>query len=200
MAHIPYTPPPPAFKPKSTSPPAPSSRIHSSLPPPNSFISPGVNLSIPVPPHLARDRAEAYSRGNYDISPTREDVHEFNWGWTARLPGGSGMHKAWHWGVGDGTDDYVPRSPPSGDSDSEAEIPPSWAGKAPHLTLKENTKSKKWTPIGGGHGFVAPPRVRVLGFRMVRFTNLCAWMGCGRDECSLVSVFCSSRAIADMGW
>lgn len=54
------------------------------------------------------------------------------------------MHKAWHWGVGDGIDDYVPRSPPSGDSDSEAEIPPSWAGKAPHLTLKENTKSKKW--------------------------------------------------------
>ncbi|GLB43740.1 putative imidazolonepropionase activity [Lyophyllum shimeji] len=50
---------------------------------------------VPIPPHLDRTREDAHARGNWEVGPTREDVEEFNWGWTARLPGG----RAWARGV-----------------------------------------------------------------------------------------------------
>jgi hypothetical protein len=114
-------------------------------------------VNFPVPPHLAQNRVEAHARGNFEIGPTKEDVHEMNWGWSARLPGGSGAVKAWTWGVGD--NDIVPRipsvQPHAGDSNSNSIVPPPaapqtdinprWVGKAPHRTFKPNAnKSKRW--------------------------------------------------------
>ncbi|KAF9461899.1 hypothetical protein BDZ94DRAFT_1322969 [Collybia nuda] len=41
---------------------------------------------LPIPPHFAQNRAELHARGNFEIGPTVEDMHELNWSWTARLP------------------------------------------------------------------------------------------------------------------
>ena len=119
-------------------------------------------VKFPVPPHLALTRAEAHARGNWEIGPTAEDVHEANWGWTARLPGGSGADKSCTWGVGD-SDPAVPspgaESPAAGGSNlnlnpysnippptaAQLAINPRWLGKAPHRTYNPKAnKSKKW--------------------------------------------------------
>ena len=94
-------------------------------------------VKFPIPPHLARDRAEAHARGNFDVGPTMEDVHEANWGWTARLPGGAGTLPAWSWDVHD------PAPPPL--AAPPADPPHRWTGKAPHTAFGPNAdRSRRW--------------------------------------------------------
>ena len=70
-----------------------------------------------------------------------------NWGWTARLPGGSGADMTRVWGVQD-NDPVGSESPVAAGSNSaevQPDIEPRWAGKAPHRTYLPNmNKSKRW--------------------------------------------------------
>lgn len=115
-------------------------------------------IPLESPAHLADNRAEWLARGNMGIGVTREDIDEFNWGWSVRPPRGQGptTRKSreggmmWSWGIGNAN--------PLGsflEDDSEAEgrnLPAStasnsrWAGKAPLMTLSSGTttKSTRW--------------------------------------------------------
>ncbi|KAF8079340.1 hypothetical protein FPV67DRAFT_1403278 [Lyophyllum atratum] len=55
------------------------------------FLARAECTPFPIPPHFDRTREEAWGRGKFGVGPTREDMEEFNWSWSARLPGG----RAW---------------------------------------------------------------------------------------------------------
>lgn len=103
--------------------------------------------------------------GVFGVGATREDIDEFNWGWSVRLPQGHGhtvsskgrrgrIASTWRWGVGDVDpldpfiEDATAETPPlaSDEEDDDGSGPhvknPQWEGKAPHTVFDGSTRAK----------------------------------------------------------
>ncbi|RDB15915.1 hypothetical protein Hypma_003505 [Hypsizygus marmoreus] len=96
-------------------------------------------VPLGVPPHFANDRRESWAQGRKEIGQTREDVEEFNWGWTVRLPLGRDEDE-------DIAADTTMAMAPGLSPFPDPRLPHArWAGKAPHSkSLAAPHRSRKW--------------------------------------------------------
>lgn len=124
------------------------------------FLARSEVTPMPIARHFHRTRADRHASGIFENGPTRENIEEFNWGWGAHLPLGSGLRMrsgarkmvdGWggrEWAQENEDEGPFPQRP--GDvTEPDFHPPPpieKWLNKSPHAkaTGEGISKSRKW--------------------------------------------------------